>query len=138
MSVSVEVTTSVSGINVCLDDIRDEEVVEILEENGIDGFLVDLEDIDVDVDLDEFDNDDLIEELEDAGYEVFEKESHVHPFVYNSGYDISRNHIEQVKDLLQKHCYDSSFLKFMLSEIAEMPMTSSVDAVLEKLKTMCE
>lgn len=134
----MEITTSVQNILLSLDDIKDEDVRAILEEEGIDSIMVDVDDIDVNVDLDDFDEDDLIEHLENQGYEVFEKDNHTHSYVYNNGYDGDMDHIEQIKDLLQRHVYDSRFIRLMLEEITLMPMGSDVDAVLAKLKTMCE
>lgn len=91
----------------------------------------------VHVDLDDFDEDDLIEYLENQGYEVIEKDNHTHSYVCNNGYDVDMDHIEQIKDLLQRHVYDSRFIRLMLEEITMMPMGSDVDAVLAKLKEMC-
>lgn len=133
---SISVTTSVRGLLLSLDDIKDKDVKALLEEYDIDEIMVDVEDIDVDVDLDDFDEDDIIEHLEDQGYDVIAKDSHTHAWTGTSSFDTSMDHIEQIKDLLHLHCYDSAFLRLMLEEITMMPMGSSVDSVLAKLKEM--
>ena len=97
----------------------------------------------VDVDLDEFDEDDIIEYLQDQGYKVVKDNDGSldkdNDCVYGSStsYEGMMCSIRSVKRLLQDHQYDSSFIRLMMSEIADMPMGSSVDAVMEKLKTMC-
>lgn len=97
----------------------------------------------VDVDLDEWDKDDIIEYLHDQGYKVIKHDDGSldkdNDYMYgpSTSYEGMMCSIRSVKRLLQDHQYDSSFLRLMLSEIADMPMGSSVDAVMEKLKTMC-
>lgn len=99
--------------------------------------------IDVDVDLDEFDEDDIVEYLQEQGYKVVKDNDGSlykdNDCVYgsSSSYEGMMCSIRSVKRLLQDHQYDSAFLRLMLSEIADMPMGSSVDAVMDKLKTMC-
>lgn len=132
------ISKSFSDIDLCLDDIKDEEVVELLKEHDIDEISVNIEDVDVDVELGDFDEDDLIEYLEDKGYEVFDSDSRTHADVLPSSFDVAMDHIESIKDLLQRHCYDSSFIRLLLEEITRMPMGSKVDDVLAALKKMCE
>lgn len=100
--------------------------------------------VDVDVDLDEFDEDDIVEYLQEQGYKVvkeddgdLDKGDDTYWLFSSSSYEGMMSSIRSVKRLLQDRQYDSSFLRLMLSEIADMPMGSSVDAVMEKLKTMC-
>lgn len=93
---------------------------------------------DVEVQLDDFDEDDIIEYLEDQGYYVTKCVSKTSEVVLiTPSYDNQMNSIEHIKDILQKHCYDSSFMRLLLEEITMMPMGSDVDAVLTKLKEMC-
>ena len=132
----MEATKSVSGIYLSLDDIKDDEVKTLLKENGIEDFEVDVDDIEVNVDLDDFDEDDIIEHLEHNGYDVVEHESKTHNWVLPSSYDTSMDHIEQIKELLQLHCYDSRFIRLMLEEIAMMPMGVDTDALLARLREM--
>lgn len=133
----MNITKSVSDIFLSIDDIKDKEVKSLLEENDIDEIMVDIDDIDVDVDLDDFDEDDLIEHLENNGYEVIERESRNHPYVMPSSYSVSMDHIEQIKDILQLHCYDSRFIRLMLEEIAQMPMGCDIDSLMGKVRSMC-
>lgn len=93
---------------------------------------------DVDVELEDFDEDDIVEHLKGLGYEVTRCGSIQMEQVLNTSFDAQMAHIKQIKDLLQRHCYDSSFIRLLLEEITRMPMGSKVDDVLAALKKMCE
>lgn len=95
--------------------------------------------VDVDVDLDDFDEDDIIEYLEDCGYEVrsTKKKAVSQPSYPSTSLEGMESSIETVKDVLQRRSYDPQFIRLMLTEIADMPLGSSIDKVCEQLKTMC-
>lgn len=95
----------------------------------------------IDVDLDDFDEDDIIEYLEDLGYEVISKQSKPKQNTFytypSSGIEGMEASIDTVKDILQRRSYDPQFFRIMLTEITDMPLGSSMDKVCEKLQSMC-
>ena len=94
--------------------------------------------VDVDVDLDDFDEDDIVEYLEGCGYTVTsdaEKNKVTNAF-HGCSYELMNHDADRVKQILESHCYDPQFVRFMLCEIADLPMGSSRESVLAKLQEM--
>ena len=88
--------------------------------------------INIDVDLDEFDDDDLIEELEDRGYTVGDKEEDEEDEVPEN----SRNRMPSSYTI--KRCFDRHQLRTHLENITGCGGYVSNEELLEQLKYLLE
>lgn len=133
----MEIDKCISGVFISLDDIKDKKVKALLKKNGIEDFMVDIDDVTVDVDLADFDLDDLIDHVEGQGYEVIDKTEGDDNDSFVDSYERSLYHIDLIKQVLQKHQYDSGFIRLMLEEITGSPMGCPIKQLVRRVGEMC-